>query len=279
VIRKVRDVDLHYEVEGQGRPLVMLHGIWADHHHMMYDFEPQFADRPGWQRIYVDLPGMGATPTGSWMHNQDDMLDVLVSFLAEVVPAGKLVVAGVSYGGYLARGLVHHLESRVEAVCLIVPLVYGFDHHFDVPPNLTLVYDSNFRRELAPEEIEMYDELVIQDRGVVEVIRDQLTPAVLRADGDFIDNRLCNGANASFSFDPDSIRAKVEGPSLFVLGRQDSTVGYRDAWTILENYPRATFAVLDRAGHFASWDQQALVKVLVSEWLDRLEEYTTSAID
>jgi pimeloyl-ACP methyl ester carboxylesterase len=275
----VRDVDLHYEIEGQGRPLVMLHGLWADHHHMMYDFEPQFASRPGWKRIYVDLPGMGATRAESWMQNQDDMLDVLVSFLAEVVPAGKLVVAGVSYGGYLARGLVHHMGSRVEAVCLIVPTVYGFDRDFDVPPTVTLVHDSDFRGELAPEEIEMYDGLVVQDRAVVEVIRDQLTPAVLRADGDFLDNRLCSGANASFSFDPDSIPSKVEGPSLFVLGRQDSTVGYRDAWTILENYPRATFAVLDRAGHLASWDQPALVKMLVSEWLDRLEEYRASAMD
>ena len=31
-----------------------------------------------------------------------------------------------------------------------------------------------------------------------------------------------------------------------LLGRQDSSVGYKDAWSILDNYPRGTFAVLDR---------------------------------
>ena len=36
-------------------------------------------------------------------------------------------------------------------------------------------------------------------------------------------------------------------PTLVIAGRQDVTAGYRDAWHILESYPRATFAVLDRA--------------------------------
>ena len=40
-----------------------------------------------------------------------------------------------------------------------------------------------------------------------------------------------------------------EEPTLIVAARQDMVVGYRDAWTILESYPRATFAVVDRADH------------------------------
>jgi hypothetical protein len=49
-------------------------------------------------------------------------------------------------------------------------------------------------------------------------------------------------------------------------------VGYRDAWTILERYPRATFAVLDRAGHNLAIEQERLFAALVGEWLDRVEE-------
>ena len=40
-----------------------------------------------------------------------------------------------------------------------------------------------------------------------------------------------------------------EEPTLIIAARQDMVVGYRDAWTILESYPRATFAVIDRADH------------------------------
>jgi pimeloyl-ACP methyl ester carboxylesterase len=57
-----------------------------------------------------------------------------------------------------------------------------------------------------------------------------------------------------------------------VTGRQDGVVGYRDAWAILENYPRGTFAVLDRSGHFPSVEQEELFHALAGEWLDRVED-------
>lgn len=50
-------------------------------------------------------------------------------------------------------------------------------------------------------------------------------------------------------------------------------VGYRNAWEILENYPRGTFAVLDRSGHFLEVEQEGLFQSLAGEWLDRVDEH------
>jgi pimeloyl-ACP methyl ester carboxylesterase len=60
-------------------------------------------------------------------------------------------------------------------------------------------------------------------------------------------------------------------PTLMLLGQQDTSTGYRDAWPILEQYPRATFAVLDKAGHNLQIEQADLFTAFVSEWLDRVE--------
>ncbi len=49
-------------------------------------------------------------------------------------------------------------------------------------------------------------------------------------------------------------------------------MGYKDAWDILDNYPRGTLAVLDRAGHNLQLEQVELFNCLVNEWLDRVEE-------
>jgi hypothetical protein len=38
-------------------------------------------------------------------------------------------------------------------------------------------------------------------------------------------------------------------PTLILAGRRDATVGYAGIWRLLDHYPRAMFAVLDRAGH------------------------------
>jgi pimeloyl-ACP methyl ester carboxylesterase len=56
-----------------------------------------------------------------------------------------------------------------------------------------------------------------------------------------------------------------------VVGRQDSTVGYAGQWDLLDEYPRATFAVLDRAGHALPHEQPELLGALLREWLRRVE--------
>lgn len=62
-----------------------------------------------------------------------------------------------------------------------------------------------------------------------------------------------------------------EKPTLFVLGKQDSCVGYKDAWSIIDNYPRATISVLDCAGHNLQIEQEKLFGTLVNDWLKRQE--------
>ena len=59
-------------------------------------------------------------------------------------------------------------------------------------------------------------------------------------------------------------------PALILTGRQDDVVGYEDQWALLPHYPRATFAVLDVAGHNLQFEQPALFDALMSEWLDRV---------
>ena len=65
---------------------------------------------------------------------------------------------------------------------------------------------------------------------------------------------------------------KFNKPTLILLGRQDSSVGYKDAWSILDNYPRATFAVLDKAGHNLQIEQVEVFNSLVNEWLVRISK-------
>jgi len=38
-------------------------------------------------------------------------------------------------------------------------------------------------------------------------------------------------------------------PSCILTGRQDHTTGYKLAYELVERFPRATFSILDCAGH------------------------------
>ena len=73
----------------------------------------------------------------------------------------------------------------------------------------------------------------------------------------------------SLSVDP---VAQLDAPTLIVTGRQDIMTGYADAWPLLPDYPRATYAVLDRADHDLPIQNHALYQALVDDWLTRVEE-------
>lgn len=63
---------------------------------------------------------------------------------------------------------------------------------------------------------------------------------------------------------------KFYGPTLMLLGRQDSVVGYKDAWSILENFLGATFAMIDMAAHNLQIEQEKIFNTLVTDWIKRV---------
>jgi pimeloyl-ACP methyl ester carboxylesterase len=97
------DITIYYEARGEGRPLIMIHGMYVDHRGMMADMEPLFKHREGWKRIYLDLPGMGETTGKDWITTHDQMLNIVLDFIDSLIPGQRFVVAGTSYGAYLAR--------------------------------------------------------------------------------------------------------------------------------------------------------------------------------
>ena len=63
MLAKVNGIPVHYSQHAIGTPVLALHGGGVDHREIMGALEPLFADRPGYRRIYPDLPGMGRTRT------------------------------------------------------------------------------------------------------------------------------------------------------------------------------------------------------------------------
>jgi Predicted hydrolases or acyltransferases (alpha/beta hydrolase superfamily) len=270
---ELKDITVHYEAFGEGRPIVMLHGWGCDHRHMVSDMEPLFRQRDGWKRIYLDLPGHGRTPGKDWITNRDQELDVVLDFIDAVIPGERFLVASASAGAYLARGLVHHRPAAIDGLLLTVPLIVADDAKRHVPSPVTLVADPALVSELEPDEAEgLFQIAVVQSRKVVEYIRANFPSDGEAGDEAYQEKIREHPENYAFSFDVDALPKPCPAPTLIVTGRQDSVIGYHDAWGILENYPRATFVVLDRSGHFLGVEQEDLFHALAGEWLDRVEE-------
>lgn len=262
----VRDADFVYEDVGSGKPLLVLHGWPLDHRHVAADMEPVFAERDGWRRIYPDLPGFGKTSAPDWLARHDEMIELIGEFIDALAPGERFVVAGTSFGGYLARGLAYRRGAEIDGLLLNVPHFAPSERKETLPEHRVLREDEEFAAALEPGED--CDHVVMRSMEVLEDHRRSIFPAIPLHDEVF-GGRVDGG----FSFDPDASPEPFPAPTLVVCGRFDGWCGYREAFRILESYPRATYAVLDCAGHALPMEQKVLFRALVSNWLDRVEEY------
>ncbi len=271
MIYKTRDLDVYYEDVGSGTPIIVLHGFTLDHRSMIACLEPVFAEYEGWRRIYLDLPGHGKTKGTDWIRNSDDMLEILIGFIDEIIPNERFLVIGLSYGGYLARGLVYKKMDLIDGLLLIVPRIISHPAKRRLPPRITFERDEQFLSTLPPVARQDFESIsVILTEEIFERYSEEIISAVQIADHEFLE-RLDNTKDA-FSFDVDDKSRKFGKPALFLVGRQDHVVGYEDAWNLLEQYPRATFAVLDKSGHGLQMEQVSLFEALVTNWLNRVLE-------
>lgn len=266
---------IDFEEHGEGRPILFLHGWTMDRRVEADTYEKIFATRPGWRRIYPDLPGMGRSVAKDGLSNQDDMLESLLTFIDRVLPPGRFLLAGTSAGGYLARAVAVHRRSRIAGLLLRVPAVIPDTARRTLPPFQPLVRDDALMATFDKEERAALGDVLVQTRGYVETlgrrIRGLIQPAIDGTAPALLDIRA-DPKRYGVSFDLAEEEKGFEEPTLIVAARQDTVVGYRDAWTILEAYPRATFAVIDRADHGWPFESHDLLGALIDDWLMRVEE-------
>jgi pimeloyl-ACP methyl ester carboxylesterase len=279
-----------FEERGTGATFVALHGYSLDRRMSVGAFEPLFesiesASGPEgrrYRRLYPDLPFMGESADGFEGESHDGMLGALRDFIDEVVPSGPLILAGESYGGYLARGLIRELGDRARGLFLLCPAIVGPGHERDLPA--AAVSDEPLWREAAraegasEDDIEAYEaHAVSKSLYAFRRFRDEVLVGIRAARLGALARRL--GGSEAFSFDhmgrrkpgaaPDegAFDLPFDRPACFFLGRQDASVGWSDALRLAARYPRASYYVVDGAGHNAQHEAPEAFAAAFRAWL------------
>jgi 3-oxoadipate enol-lactonase len=106
----VRGLRLHYERVGDGRPVVLLHGL--SNHCLAWAPQLDALAAAGWQAVLPDLAGHGRSEAATGPTTTQDLAGDVVALLdALEVPAAP--VGGLSLGGMVAQQLLVDHPERV----------------------------------------------------------------------------------------------------------------------------------------------------------------------
>ncbi|MFT8606767.1 alpha/beta fold hydrolase, partial [Liquorilactobacillus ghanensis] len=120
----VNGILIHYEIIGAGKPVVFLHGMCLDLISMKLNYEDSFSKKNGsYQRIYIDIPGMGKSQSFFKVQPSSDYLVELIIEFLNLIKVDNFYLCGHSYGGYLSLGLAYKYPKRVKGLFLTCPVV------------------------------------------------------------------------------------------------------------------------------------------------------------
>lgn len=259
---------MHFVEFGSGTPILLIHGLCVDHR-LLLGLDPVLAARGRWRRIYLDLPGMGASIAGPGINSSDAVAAAVVDFVRENLGSRRFAVLGNSFGGMLARHLVAEFGDQVMGLGLLCPVVVAEMSRRALPPRSILRADPQLLASLDPAEATDYAELaVIQSPANWERFRDGALPG-LRA----FDRRAIGriAGNYPLAVEPENRASSFGGPVLLIAGRQDHVVGFEDQLALARHYGNCTVAVLEEAGHNAHLDQPEQTGALLEGWLAAME--------
>lgn len=126
----INGLTIHYRIEGQGPPLLLLHGEGSSLHTWDLWVE-QLKDQ--YQVIRLDLPGFGLTGPDenplSQVGQSDYMIDMIHDF-SETLGLQRFFIVGSSLGGYFAWNFAAKYPSKLYKMVLMSATGYPQDMPF-----------------------------------------------------------------------------------------------------------------------------------------------------
>jgi len=227
-------------------------------------FGPALAGAPGVRAVYLDLPGHGDSP-GAGAADSQSVLEAVCGWIEQALDV-PVLLAGSSYGGYLAAGVSRRRPDLVRGLLLVCPGVRAGPGERDLPTGEPPAGPAGWLTG-APAGLRSHLDRGLGQRtpGVVAAV-----VAALSAGGpgdEHYQDALTGGPGYALT-DQDA-EFVFAGPVAVVTGRNDRIVGYTDQFRALRHYPDATYSVLDHAGHYLPFERPELFRTLTQDWLRR----------
>lgn len=255
-----------YVDQGQGLPLLFVHGFPLDHSMWEYQIR-SLAD--SCRVLAPDLPGFGASsPLSAEVMRMEDFADCLAEFLTAVGVTGPVVFCGLSMGGYIAWQFWRRHAGRLRALILCdtraAPDTPEAAEQRRVNAARVLSEGPDFfvdmmiPRLFAPGRVTENAPIVTKIRQVMRQTSRETIAAALRGMAERPDARPWLG--------------EIRLPTLVLVGQEDALSTPAEMEAIAQAIPGSRFVVIPDAGHLAPVENPEATNAAIRQFIHDLAQ-------
>ena len=255
---KVNDIQIYYEVHGEGFPLIMIMGLggnldWWDPR-MVQEFSKRF------MTILFDNRGTGRSALSDRSHTIKLFADDTAA-LMDGLGISKAHVLGISMGGMIAQELVLNHPQKVEKLVLCSTLCGGEKQvlpSMDVMGTLMVDRSARSQEEIVKMTIPVVltEDFAKKNPDLVELMMQRALKAPIS------DESYRRQLGAILVFDTHDRLPQIKAPTLILCGRKDILVPPGNGPILAEAIPDAKLVYLERSAHGLVEDMDEVINAV-----------------
>jgi 3-oxoadipate enol-lactonase len=263
---------IHYEVRGQGEPLLLIHGGFLDL--SMWDSQIDDLVKAGYQVIRYSDIGHGKTQQG----NKEIVGCAIAKKLLDTLKVKKVTIVGLSWGAMEAMDFALTYPERMNRLVLVSPGLNGAKRGIDslVTKNTEEMFKAVQRGDtlmVAEEFMRSWAYGPRRDKSLVnEDVRNKIKAIILKNL-----HRHWGGQWATLQNPPAIERlAEIKSPTLLVLGEHDVLDINKNVEIISGKIPNSKIYNMKGVAHMLPMEKPVEFNTLLIKYLKTGDVTSTS---
>jgi pimeloyl-ACP methyl ester carboxylesterase len=248
-----------YADEGNGPPLILLHGFCEDHT-LWNDFKQPFLKE--YRVITVDFAGFGKSTLSLDYVSIDDMAET-VKAVADREDLKKFALLGHSMGGYVTLAFAEKYPLHLSGIGLFHST--GFADDDAKKENRKKVADFARKNGTTTLVKELYGNLFSKQFAT---INQPLIDGLVQYASGFSPASISN-ASLAMGNRPDrtAVLKQSAAPVLFIVGRHDQIISFDRSMKIVHLPNASSIEVLEQSAHMGMFEQPKESQKTTNSWL------------
>ena len=249
---KIQDLNINYEVHGEGKDIVLLHG-WGARIETMSPLIKYFSD--SFKITAIDLPGFGKSDTPQAVWGTAQFAEIVKEFL-QALKIDNPILMGHSHGGRIILFLTGNRLIKARKIVLI-------DSAGIKPKRKLKYYCKIYSFKLMKN---FYKTILPKDKADIRIkkARERYGSADYKSSSGIMKDIMVKVVNEDFT----DLLKKIDTSTLLIWGENDKDTPLSNGKLMERLIPDAGLVVLKNAGHYSYLDRPYEFNLIVSSFLE-----------